>query len=499
MGNSALAESLRAQLQQVEREAQLAAALDPANRALLEQIFALQDQAAALTKLNAIQEEAKALAQQELELRAQIAELMGNSALAESLRAELLRLEREAQLAAALDDANRALLEQIFALQDQATALTKLNAIQEEATSLTQRLLQAQADLATLMGDSAAAAAYQAQLLQLQRQAELAAALDDANRALLEQIFALEDAIMAMEKYKEAATQAIEDEYQARISRLDGQKEALSRAHDLRMKEIETQRAAAQAALQEAESALSAIQSALNSMRSSQEFNELAHARAAKQLAQWAEGGWLPRTDQLERTLDVLARSAKEDFATEQQWRLSQGKTFANLLKVEAVASQRVMWETAVLAYLDKEQERMEEQLRLEQAAVDAQMQHAEAWRDEQMAALTALLASNQAVQMVNAEGAGQMVNAEGASQRVNAEEQVITWPTQAERQAEASAAQTSEIKGLREEIAMLRKDMAAAATAQVAPLKSLDDRTRKWDLDGLPAGRDDVTVLRAA
>jgi hypothetical protein len=216
-------------------------------------------------------------------------------------------------------------------------------------------------------------------------------------------------------------------------------------------------------------------------MRSSQEFNELAHARAAKLLAQWAEGGWLPRTDQLERTLGVLARSAREDFATERQWRLSQGTTFANLLKIEAVAAQRVVWETAVLAYLDKEQERMEEQLRLEQAAVDAQMQHAEAWRDEQMAALTALLASNQAGQMVNAEG------------------QVIPWPTQAEWQAEASAAQTSEIKGLREEIAMLRKDMAAAATAQVAPLKSLDDRTRKWDLDGLPAGRDDVTVLRAA
>jgi hypothetical protein len=63
----------------------------------------------------------------------------------------------------------------------------------------------------------------------------------------------------------------------------------------------------------------------------------------------------------------------------------------------------------------------------------------------------------------------------------------------------ETAQVQTAEIKGLREELAMLRKDMAAAQTAQVAPLKSLDDRTRKWDLDGLPPGRDDVTVLRAA
>ncbi len=63
----------------------------------------------------------------------------------------------------------------------------------------------------------------------------------------------------------------------------------------------------------------------------------------------------------------------------------------------------------------------------------------------------------------------------------------------------ETAAAQTAEIKGLREELALLRKDMAVTATAQVAPLKSLDDRTRKWDLDGLPPGRDDITVLRAA
>jgi hypothetical protein len=60
---------------------------------------------------------------------------------------------------------------------------------------------------------------------------------------------------------------------------------------------------------------------------------------------------------------------------------------------------------------------------------------------------------------------------------------------------AQASTAQTAEIKSLKAELVLLRKDMAAAQTATVIPLKSLDDRTKKWDLDGLPAPRDDGTA----
>jgi hypothetical protein len=433
-------------------------------RRLYESLWQLEDAATAATAAA----EAMAAAQKMMdEANVRIADLMDPAGAQQRARERDLAEALKGQTGATADELRR-LYESLWQLEDAATAAQAaaeaLARAQEQKADLEMRYME-------LTGSDAEILAA--------RRAKERAETEQTNWALLDLIYAREDEIAALEKYKEAATRAIEDEYQARIGSIDGQKAYLSQAHDVRMEEIEKQRAAAQAALQEAEAALSAIQSALNAIRSSREFDELAHARAAKQLAQWAEGGWLPRTDQLERTLDVLARSAKEDFATEQQWRLSQGKTFANLLKIEAVAAQRVMWETAVLSYLDKEQERMEEQLRLEQAAIDAQMQHAEAWRDEQMAALTALLATNQAGQMTDAP--------------------IIPLPTQTAALAEANAAQTSEIKGLREEIAMLRKDMAAAATAQVAPLKSLDDRTRKWDLDGLPAGRDDVTVLRAA
>ena len=51
----------------------------------------------------------------------------------------------------------------------------------------------------------------------------------------------------------------------------------------------------------------------------------------------------------------------------------------------------------------------------------------------------------------------------------------------------------------LRAEIIELRNTIASVGTAQITPLKSIDDRLRKFDTDGLPPGRDDVVLLRAA
>ena len=59
--------------------------------------------------------------------------------------------------------------------------------------------------------------------------------------------------------------------------------------------------------------------------------------------------------------------------------------------------------------------------------------------------------------------------------------------------------AQADELRELRRELAALRQDLAAIATAQTRPLQDIDTRLKKWDIDGLPAGRDDVVLLKAA
>jgi hypothetical protein len=241
-----------------------------------------------------------------------------------------------------------------------------------------------------------------------------------------------------------------------------------------------------------AEGLLSTIQSALDGMRGQQEFDELTHARAAKQLAAWAKANTLPDVDKLSRVLDILAKADKQEFATAQEYRLAQAATYANLLALEAKAEKEVNWAEKQLAAIESQIDALNSFNERTQANLQAMREQADAWRDAQLAGMDAQL---QAMIDLPPEIAALIT-----SPPVPAEpQQVILAPAIMDSYRETAQVQTAEIKGLREELALLRKDMAAAQTATVIPLKSLDDRTRKWDLDGLPAGRDDVTVLRAA
>ena len=152
--------------------------LDPANRALQERIYALEDAQAA--------EEAAAVAAQE---RAQKADQIASQA--DSLNVRLLQILGDvtglrARELSALDPTNRALQERIYALEDaKAAEEAAAAAAQQQAViaqqvaaqgeSLMTRLLQMQGDTAEL------------------RARELAA-LDPANRALQQRLYALEDA-----------------------------------------------------------------------------------------------------------------------------------------------------------------------------------------------------------------------------------------------------------------------------------------------------------------
>ena len=147
------------------------AELDPTNRALKEQIYALTDlQAAQAAATQAAQEAAQAaaaIAQERAGIEQQLLQLQGNTA---ALR------EREL---AGLDASNRALMGQVYALQDQQAATTAAaqaeQALAQERAGLMQQLWQ-------LTGDTASIRAAQL------------ASLDPSNRALQEQIYAISDA-----------------------------------------------------------------------------------------------------------------------------------------------------------------------------------------------------------------------------------------------------------------------------------------------------------------
>jgi phage-related minor tail protein len=183
---------LQVQGNTTELRARELAKLDPANRALQELIWSLQDQATAATEASRIATELAAKQEQinseRYGLETQLLNLQGNTT---ELRARELAL---------LDPSNRALQELIWSLQDQA-----------EAADLAAK---AAADLAAEQSRIASERySLETQLLQLQgntaklKERELAL-LDPSNRALQEQIWAQEAANAAAEASAKAAAEA---------------------------------------------------------------------------------------------------------------------------------------------------------------------------------------------------------------------------------------------------------------------------------------------------
>ena len=168
------------------------AALDETNRALLEQIYALEDAAVA----------AQEAAQAEAERNAEIQRVADERA---GLERRLLEVQGDtaairALELAALDETNRSLQLLIWQLEDAAVAAqsaaqaeaernAEIQRVADERAGLERRLLEVQGDTAAL------------------RALEIAA-LDPSNQALLEQIFALEDQKAAAEAAARAAEAA---------------------------------------------------------------------------------------------------------------------------------------------------------------------------------------------------------------------------------------------------------------------------------------------------
>lgn len=168
-----------AALRELER-----ASLNGTNRALYDQIKALEDsktaaQAAAQAE-QTLTDERNRVAQERQGLEMQILQETGNVA-------EIRKLEL-----ASLDQSNRALQERIFALQDEKTVTEEQNRIAQERKGLENQLLQE-------MGNTAAI-----------REIELAS-LAQSNRALQERIWALQDEKAAQEELKQASQGAVSE------------------------------------------------------------------------------------------------------------------------------------------------------------------------------------------------------------------------------------------------------------------------------------------------
>lgn len=323
--------------------------------------------------------------------------------------------------------------------------------------------------LLTLMGKDE-------EVLALQRQRELDA-IDESNRWILKRIYALEDEQRALEKRKDEERKRVEDEYQSRMDAIQAEREALDEAHQAQMEALSKQRDAANEALSAANGLLNSIQSALNSIRGSQPVDEFSRIRAQRQMAAWAASGTLPEQEALDRALGTISRTSANDFASESAYRLSKQTDYANLLVLEGLAGDKVDWAEKTVESLDKQAEMLDDYYQQSLDALDKQSEMISDWRDAQLERIDKLV-----------------INSDDILTKLD-------WlnPGAATGPVMVGANNGGDFQAMRDEIAGLRADLAAIGTAQVTPLKSIDERLRKFDNDGMPPSRDGEVLLRAA
>jgi len=335
----------------------------------------------------------------------------------------------------------------------------------------------------------------------------------------------------ALAKSVDAQRTSITAAYQARITALSAERQAIQQAGQERLKALSAERQAAQTALSAAQSALSSIQSAIASLRGAIGVDEFSRVRAQRQLASWAASGALPSQEELSKVLPSATAINPADFATEAAYRLSQGATLANLLKLEQSGIKQVSVAEQTLSALDAQTQAIQDANQAQLDALQNQLDASAAWRDQQLARLDQLLATakqqldqalgqdtttlslaealqafNTALAALDQQATPLALATLGDRLSLSVADTGASLSTelasQATQQALATSQQREDLTALRAEIATLRADLAAIATQQLIPLKSVDDRLRRWDVEGLPGSVDSgtgVTVLRAA
>lgn len=359
------------------------------NRALQAQIQALEEQqAAAEAAAEAAAQRAQAVADERAGLEQQLLQVQGDTA---ALRA----LEREA-----LDASNRALYDQIKALEDQQAAAEAAAQAEAELASqrqnLEQRLLQ-------MLGNTA----------ELRRR-ELAA-LDPSNRALQELIYGLEDLNTALDDAKASARsqaqgriEAIEAQKRAFEEQIDYFKGLLQRSADAELARIDAAERASIAALEsqiatvermaaanrESVAALQAILGSLSAATQalrgdSPAVQAQSYAQASNRLDQIlanARLGGMPKQDELDSLLGVITSRGPEGYSTAfdfQRERLEQANKTEGLGKIlgtQLTAQERMLAaQESSAESLRRQIALVQDDAKLQREAVEAQVKQAEA------------------------------------------------------------------------------------------------------------------------
>lgn len=367
--------------------------------AFAEVVGAAEDLAGASEALRAEQQRLADVARERAGLERALLELQGDTA---ALRALDL---------AALDESNRALQEQIWALGDLEQAAQQAAAAEEalarEREAMASDRARLERELLSIAGDTAALRALDL------------SALDASNRALQEQIWAIGDMRDALERARESEAQrtaAIEESYEASRRATDAALQALGQAIDaarqsaaqalrdqfnLQQQAIDAQIETASLAVETAREQVSTIRQVLNVLKSdaSELRNIAGRGMASAQGLAFLEQsirtiratGYLPETEALSQAIGAARGGLESDrFSTAVDFRRAQARlsitldTLSNLTESQlGVAQTQFDAQVAAAASLEAIKDQAKAQFDAAQAAntvfYDAQLFSAEA------------------------------------------------------------------------------------------------------------------------
>lgn len=255
------------------------------------------------------QRSAADIAQERANLERQLLQLQGDTA---TLRAQDL---------SALDESNQALQQQIWALQDQAAAAreaeTANRALEQAQKAISNERYNLETQLLNVQGDTAALRARELDKL------------DESNRAIQLQIWAIEDQKAAAE----LAAQA-----QAEASR--AQEDAIEEARRAQEKALEDARRAAEEQRKLAQGVHDSISDALRSlMGESEEYNQMSMAQARNTLQSALgvakAGGSLVGFAGLEDALAAVQKIDSSKYASAFEYNAARGQNIGLLSQLE--------------------------------------------------------------------------------------------------------------------------------------------------------------------
>jgi phage-related minor tail protein len=444
------------------------AALDDSNRALYDSIKALEDKQAA-DQIAA--QKATAVAGERSTLEGQLLQLQGNTA-------ELRARER-----VALDDTNRALYDSIAALQDKQAAdqieAQRQAAVTGERVNLETQLLQLQGDSTTL-------------------RARERAALDDSNRTLYDQIQALTDQQAAAAKAAAALTAFsgtlanlgnTRFDLESQVLTLQGNgAEVLRRTRERDLAELtkglSTEDAARVTAAYDYNNTLRDQVTALTTAKAAADALAQAQAQAAADSQRAADAlkqAWQGATDNI---FQEVARIRGLTAGTTPQ-SLAQAQTAFTIANAQAAAGDQGA--AALLPQLSR-------------ALLDlAQNQAGSLLELQRLRAMTAASLQGTGTSLAGLYGLTIPKLATGTNRvpqdmlaLLHAGEAVVPVPFNPAL-AGGPGVSDAGVQALVNEIAELRSDQRAQATAMSQLLTRLAKLQERWDLDGMPEVRSTV------